>query len=374
MKRLVAAGCIFITVLLLGYLQPAVFPMEKPAVKQATNERVTAHKALPYEKIKTAGYAQYVGETSAKFIDTFGEPINKQSTNLGDELWIYGQHESDYVEVTIRNNVVAAIKAFNDSKKIQPFMIGMTLSDVSEQMTIFSNFTFSYNDETFSVELMEEDMNFRPLIAFDNQTFAILFFDHVTGKLAAVTYLNKEMLLTLMPYQLVDGEALPIIQTSMQPTVDAIKSTQAVYVMNLLRKRESLPVYTETVTSQKNAQGLFSVLEKNRDNVLSRERMETWANSTEQATADHSFTLSNDEFQKLLKIGQLNKKVTSGMYTEPVYDPTFTLLSWYSDSSYNTHFGEDSEEEIGIAFSKESMLVLLQEPNTEISQTEDSDY
>ncbi|MGY6462763.1 CAP-associated domain-containing protein, partial [Corynebacterium sp. UMB8791] len=77
-------------------------------------------------------------------------------------------------------------------------------------MTIYSNFAFNFHHEAYDVELMEEDMNYRPLVAFDNGSFAVLFFNQRTGGLMAVNYVNKETLLTEMPYQLNEGSPLPV--------------------------------------------------------------------------------------------------------------------------------------------------------------------
>lgn len=49
------------------------------------------------------------------------------------------------------------------------------MQDLTKITTIYTNFTFEYHDTEVGIELMEEDMNYRPLIAFDNDTFAILF-------------------------------------------------------------------------------------------------------------------------------------------------------------------------------------------------------
>ncbi|MGC3051193.1 CAP-associated domain-containing protein [Enterococcus faecalis] len=48
-------------------------------------------------------------------------------------------------------------------------------------MSIYSIFAFNFHHEAYDVELMEEDMNYRPLDAFDNGSFAVLFFNQRTG-------------------------------------------------------------------------------------------------------------------------------------------------------------------------------------------------
>lgn len=373
MRRFLAFIGIFFVVLVIGYLQPVFFPADKPKQVADSGMRDDSHTALPYEEIATSGFAEYIGKKTDDFINQFGEPIEKQKTGMGYDLWIYGEKDADYFEINVQDEKVAVIKAFNNSKEVIPFSLGMNLSDVSEQMTIFSNFTFTYKENDYSIELMEEDMNYRPLIAFDNKTFAILFFDHADGRLSAITYLNKESLLTLMPYQMVEGEALPILMTEVQAGFDPVKSNQAIRIINLLRIKEDLPTYSANTEGQRNAQKLFDALIKNEKTILSSERAEIWQFSKEQATSQAIFTLTNNEYQKLLKAGQLNKKDATGMYTEPVYDATFTILSWFSDSLYHSRFAHDETENIGVAFSNASMLVLLQESESEISQTEESE-
>ncbi|MEI5995473.1 CAP-associated domain-containing protein [Candidatus Enterococcus mansonii] len=374
MKRFLAFLGIFLIVLTIGYLQPVFFPAEKNQLAvEESKSNISSHTALPYEEMKTNGYATYIGKKTDDFVIDFGEPIEKQKTGMDYELWIYGEKDAGYLELNIQENKILSIKAFNDSDNIAPFSIGMNLSDVSELMTIYSDFAFTYKDNKYNVELMEEDMNYRPLVAFDNKTFAILFFNQGNGKLSAVVYLNKEALLTLMPYQLTEGEALPLPVMNQLTGFDPVKSNQMIRMINLLRVKEGLPTYHVNTESQKNAQKLFESLGKNQKNILTPERAEIWQFSKEQMTASSIFTLSNNEYQKLLKIGQVDTKKATGMYTEPVYDASFTVLSWFSDSLYHSRFAHQANEHIGVAFSKESMLVLLQETEKEISQTEDSE-
>lgn len=373
MRRFLAFLGVFFVVLIGGYLQPVFFPSEKMQQEADSGGHNVSHTALPYEEISATGYAAYIGKKTSDFVTKFGEPLEKQKTDMGYELWIYGEKDADYVELNVQDEKISVIKALNNSKETVPFSMGMKLSAVSELMTIYSNFAFTYKENNYNVELMEEDMNYRPLIAFDNQTFAILFFNHGTGNLAAVTYLDKEVLLTLMPYQLIEGEEIPFPLTTQSSRFDAVKSNQVIRVVNLLKLSENLPTYRVNTESQKNAQRLFETLTKNQKNILSLERAENRQFSREQMTTASVFTLSNDEYQKLLKVGQLDKKRATGMYTEPIYDPTFTVLSWFSDSLYHSRFAHQENENIGVAFSKASMLVLLQETEKEITQTEESE-
>ncbi|BDQ56396.1 hypothetical protein EfsSVR2331_05210 [Enterococcus faecalis] len=123
-----------------------------------------------------SGYAAYIGKDVETFIRQFGNPKEKIKTGRTYELWTFGLTMNDYLEVNVRENKVIAIKAFNNDKMIEPFKIDMKLADLSDLMTIYSNFAFNFHHEAYDVELMEEDMNYRPLVAFDNGSFAVLFF------------------------------------------------------------------------------------------------------------------------------------------------------------------------------------------------------
>ncbi|MTD38733.1 hypothetical protein GIX45_08835 [Erwinia sp. CPCC 100877] len=373
MKRFLAFLGIFLIVLTIGYLEPVFFPTQKSKQLADEPKPINTHTALPYEEINASGFASYIGKNSADFVSTFGEPDEKIKTDMNYELWLFGNKDQNYIEVNVKDEKVAAIKAFGNSQEMKQFSLGMSLSDVSELMTIYSNFSFTYKENKYNIELMEEDMNYRPLVAFDNKTFAILFFSQGSSKLSAVTYLDKESLLTLMPYELTEGQPLPIIETGALNSFDGVKSNQTLRVINLLRVKEGLSVYQLTTEDQKVAQKLYETLVKKQKNILSAERIENLQFSKEEANASAGFTLTNDEFQKLLRIGQIDIKKATGMYTEPVYDPTFTVLSWFSDSLYHSRFGHEEKENIGIAFSKANMLVLIQENEKEIAHTEESE-
>lgn len=374
MKRFLAFIAVFFTVLVIGYLQPVFFPNEKEQPKVQSSGRDTAHNALPYEKIKTSGYATYIEKETSEFIEKFGEPKEKSATNFNYELWTYGTQDNDYLEMNVRNGRILAIKAFNDTEYTKPFNLGMTLPEVSKLTTIYSNFAFTYEDQGYDVELTEEDMNYRPLIAFDNNTFAILFFNQGSGELTATVYLNEEMLLTLMPYQLYEGTPLPIQTINPEELFNPTKSNQVIRVVNLIKMREGLPSYYVNTESQKNAQILYELLLEDQKLILSSDRLEAWNQSQQETIATVSFTLTNEEYQKLLKISSLNQKNATGMFTEPVFDPSFTVLYWFSDSLYHSRFAHQENENIGVAFSKESVLVLLQEPeNKKTETTEESE-
>ncbi|NSS18003.1 hypothetical protein HRG19_16800, partial [Enterococcus faecalis] len=224
----------------------------------------------------------------------------------------------------------------------------------SDLMTIYSNFAFNFHHEAYDVELMEEDMNYRPLVAFDNGSFAVLFFNQRTGGLMAVNYVNKETLLTEMPYQLNEGSPLPVDITQSM-TFDPVQSNQAIYVMNLVKQQESQAAFSVSTQSQKDAQTLYQTMANHTPTILSANRQAELLQTREEHTAIHPFHLTKDEFSLVVKTSKLSLREPAGIFQEPVYDSTFTILSWFSDPQYDSYFAESETTELGVAFSNEGV-------------------
>lgn len=374
MKKLLAFISTLLLVLILGYLQPVFFTAD--SVKENDVEdggQEAFHTALPYEKIASSGYATYIGNSIDEFTNNFGEPIAKQKTTLDYDIWLFGDNDSNYTEVNVKNNKISAIKAFNESDQTLPFQMNMNLSKISEMMTIYSNFAFTYNNLNYNIELTEEDMNYRPLIAFDNETFAILFFGTENKELLGIYYLDKETLLTVMPYQLIEGNAFQILSVGETPQNNLAENKYLINMINILRTHKNLPTYGFSNNSQKEAKNLATLFINKKEELLSNERMGLWYISNESACATSSFLLTPNEFQKLGKLGKIEKNKANGIYLEPVYDPVFSLLYCFSLDKYSYILEQKEQEDMGIVRMDTSMLILIQEAEIETLRTKESE-
>ena len=91
------------------------------------------------------------------------------------------------------------------------------------------------------MELSEKDMNYQPLMAFDNNIFVILHMSKETGEVVGLRYLSQQMLLELQPYQLLEGNLVirPAEQTS-TPESDEQNRQQLLAIINIVRSRLNL--------------------------------------------------------------------------------------------------------------------------------------
>ncbi|MGM0124351.1 hypothetical protein IGI37_001728 [Enterococcus sp. AZ194] len=375
MKRVGLFMSIFVAVLLIFYFEPVVFKNKAEKPVQTKSETVTPlhNTTLKYEELPAKGFSSYINKKASELEKLLGRPEKTYQTGFNYEIRQYKvENKKARVEANISAGKVVAIKAIGDTKEnITPFTYQMTMGKLSELTMIYPNFSFEYEGEPVNIELMEEDMNYRPLIAFDNQTFAILFFDQNDGELFGVTYLNQEELLTLRPYQIDTMTPSPLINQEDKKKwdeIDKIKATESIKTINFLRELDYLPAYQSSFGQQLLAQKVQTDFLEHADEVLDQQRLEYWRQTQEGESDQFTFSLSGDELAQLVK--RTADEPQTGILSEPIIDPTFSLLYWYSDPFLHTRFMHEETELLGISFSKENMVVLMQ--RIDENETKDS--
>lgn len=207
MKRVIGFLSILCIVLIGYYLQPVLFPPTQKQVPVEQKNQVVRHKALKHQTIKTEGYAQYISQPIDTFEQKFGRPTKIEDSGFFFQTRDY-ELERGILEVNVEAGKVSTIKVMAKKAAIEPFKFGMTSSQLSDQINLSADFALTYDEEPVAIELSENDMRFRPLIAFENNTFAMLFFNSDNEKLIGAVFLDLENLLRLMPYQINSGNPL----------------------------------------------------------------------------------------------------------------------------------------------------------------------
>ncbi|WP_313510002.1 CAP-associated domain-containing protein [Enterococcus sp.] len=365
-------GCLFILALAVVYLQP-VFYQHASDTPFVSENPVKAPTTMNYETIKADGLANAIGEPVSDFEEDYGLPVRTYRTGYDFEVRVYNQlDDQQYIEINTDGESVQAIKVIGEGgSSLTPFTMGMTMAELTDLTMIYPNFSLKQNDRTVSFELMESDMNYRPLVAFDNGTFAVLFFDHITAKLQAISYLDQSTLLKLAPYPLTEGER-PLFQTSQTISAEQAaldKGTLAFVIIEKMRGIQQLDTYSANLDAQKEASTLLQEVTESSADHLTSQRIHSYqkALSSEKTS---NFNLTTEEWQELLQDQDIT--ATATIFEAPVYDPTFSILSWFSDPATADRLSHDAAEKIGIAFSQENMVVLVQEQEeTEASTTDD---
>ncbi|MGX7172922.1 CAP-associated domain-containing protein [Enterococcus ratti] len=371
MKRLGLFSAILLSMIFVFYMQPVFFPAgfeKKKSLEQQPQSQMTMWK---YQTLQATGFSAYIGQSIGELERRFGQPYEQLASGFGFETRYYKDQINQLsFEANIESGQVSTIKVLQaDQTNIAPFSFGMTLQDLTEITTIYTNFSFQYHEAEFGIELMEEDMNYRPLIAFNNGTFAILFFDQSNSGLFSLVYLNKENLLKLHPYQ-VFGEDLPQYKMEKQVNwseIDHAKAKHSYQLLNQFRQLDGLAFYKQMPAFSIQTTLLLTDFLRYPGEILSKERLAEWQQINGSSKTTAKFSLTTDELNALVAKRNLSK--VNGVFSHPIIDPTFTFLLLYSDPYYHDRFLRNTSDLLGIAFSKENMLVLLQE---EVKESTDS--
>lgn len=369
MKRRLIFFLLLLVAMFIVYLQPVFFTRQAPAYNNQTNKDVS-QTSLKYEPIKVSGYANLIGKSSSELTNILGKPLVSYDSGFGYRVNTYEtKNKTSYVAANIRDGKIAAVKvAGNDDKHTVPFKSGMTMNDLTKVTMLYPNFSLDYNGEKIQFELMEEDMNYRPLVAFNNDTFAILFFNQKKSQLMGITYLDKQMLLELAPYTSIEGQLPEVYKTQLTDwdKVNRLKETSAFELLNVLRQIENRAPYTTNFTLQGRADDMIVDFLKDPRKYLNEERFKQFERMKD-VTNPQPFLVVSDEFEQVLK--KMKMPTVTGLYYRPVMDTMFQIMSFYSDPYLHTRFLSEGQQKVGVGIAEDNMVILLEDTE----ETEDSE-
>ncbi|MGO3728445.1 MAG: CAP-associated domain-containing protein [Enterococcus viikkiensis] len=369
MKRVIGFLSILIIVLIGYYLQPVLFPPAPETKKVEHDQRMVRHKALKHQTIETEGYAEYVKQPVGKFEAKFGQPTKIEDSGFFFQTRYYSLDQG-VLEVNVEAGNVSVIKVMSQNGELEPFKFGMTNRQLSEQINLSADFSLDYDEEPVVIELSENDMRYRPLIAFKNDTFAILFFNGDSDKLIGAAYLDIENLLRLMPYQINSGNPLAnrIQESNLDWNVlNQQKQTRLIESINQYRMLRKLPVFQTNSTAMTASKDMLKTFLTSPKKVLSQERMEEWETDQSAHLSNLSFELAPAELKKLAKTEEID--YLASLFYSPTVDPLFSLFNWISRDRLNELYDDPNANSLGVAINQESVLVLIQEPE----KTKDSE-
>ncbi|MGX7023631.1 CAP-associated domain-containing protein [Vagococcus hydrophili] len=366
MKRIIEFVVCLILVFSVVYIKPVISSYKNPKPKNDLSiEKVKmTHKSVPYYELNTTGMANQIGKTKEEFLKEFPNPKKRWESYDQTEWLVYGDSVNDYYQVEIKNHVVVSAFVLGSDVDSSPFTMNMNLVDLAEITTIFSNFNFEYGDQKYEVELTEDDMNYRPLVAFNNGTFAILHMNQLTGKLLGIRYLDKQTLLSIMPYQMEQENHVKLTKqkdTTDFKKVDEANREQLVTLLNLFREKDEKKGYHVDVDLQNKAnKGLEILSEKPESIITDQDHLADWKKMSEKQS-EAILLLSDEEMLKLGKEVELKSKKDHGVFYGPVNDVPFMVTNWYGSRFYHEEIDHKKDTTVGITFTKEKSLIFFGE-------------
>ena len=366
MKRVIEFFVCLIVVFSIVYMKPVISASKntKPSNDLSIEKVKMTHKSVPYYELNTTGMANHIGKTKEEFLKDFPNPKKIWSSYDQSEWLVYGDSTKDYYQVEIKNHLVSSVFVLGNMVDSTPFTMDMNLVDLAEITTIFSNFNFEYGDEKYEVELTEDDMNYRPLVAFNNGTFAILHMNQLTGKLMAIRYLDKQTLLSIMPYQMEQENQVKIkhvAKDSDWKKINEANREQLTTLLNLFREKDEKRKYhLDTLLQTKSGKGMQILVEKPETIITGEAHFSDWEKVMEQQS-ETIFLLEREEMLKLTKEVELKGKKEHAIFYAPVNDVPFMITNWYGSRFYHEEIDHKKDSTIGMTFDKEKALIFFGE-------------
>lgn len=379
MRRVGEFLLVFFIVLTFFYMKPVVLSQKSPKSvdELMVNEIKPPSKSTQHNELAATGMTTVIGLTEKELLEKMPNPKKEWPVGINRKWLVYGDSATDYYQVELTDNKVSSVFVLGTQVDTAPFNMDMTLGDISEITTIYPNFEFDYKDKKYEIELTEDDMNYRPLISFDNGTFALLHFNYDTGKLLGIRYVGKSTLVEMIPYQLSQETKIPTVELTeeQRETFNQANTQQLFTVLNIVRQRINRKPYkldTELVLESQRALAEFD--KEPKQVIKKEERWEQWQEKIESSNPSDSLLLTDEEMDRLLKLGKPIDKNTHGLFVQSMGDVPFIVTNWFVNRFDQREIKDAKDEYIGIAYNENQVLVLFnQKANNTVLTTESSD-
>ncbi|AOA00125.1 hypothetical protein BFC22_08410 [Carnobacterium divergens] len=348
MKTLLRAIPIVIVAMVIVYALPvfnSATQTESNKDQAKINEQVIKKPktGMVQKTVPVDGLANYIGISVDLFTQQFGEPVRKDETAYDFQWWIYNQKDKDYLQVGVKDGKIVTIFALGNNLDVAPFKIGMAIDSIYSTATLYPNFEVEYNEDTYELELSENDMNNHPLIAFDNGTFAILILDQFANKVMGIRYLDVSTLMYMNLYEVVSKTPIPSVSQDNLDwnAVNQGNQQETFEIINVLRRRNKVPS-----------------LEMNPSlNALSSQIFAEYRKPLEESKINNE--LSNKKIEAFLSTKQDNFKELDSLYSNQTTDATWIVGSLFSLESQRELIMNKQFKSIGINYQKHEALLLL---------------
>lgn len=364
MKRFLNFILIFLIFLIGAYLAPVL--EDRQAIKEHPSLGSPVTPPVPQEKKeKTPSdkWAAMIGGGIEPLIQEFGEAKETVTYHDGSQDLVFGETVDDYMSVHInRKQTIDRLFIFGQQLASPLIKIGMSLSDLGEQLLLLDQVTVKTSHKSYQVDLTGNDLNTKPLIPFDNNSYGIVHLDQDTGYAMGISYLSGDALLEVKPYQQLVDEALSTSgKDREQPDNEQFKQRQLGELLRLVFQRQGLIVKAFDPLFMAKAQEQIVTLQKEPATIFKTEnRLNEWRQVQLAQGQQVYFTLTSDELDQLFAATAKELKITGGLAVAPVTDLNLFVMGIYS-GEFGQHPLDINLEKIGYQVAQGIALLIYQE-------------
>lgn len=215
----------FVVLLLVGlYYGPIIYEVER---EQEYITNIDNQEPFLFTENDTVyplpanGYENYVGTNIDSYVERHGSPdkviVDKESNR---NWWSYHLHSDEFLQLEVVNKIIQSIFVMGNQVQTGTIHVGMTQENLHEETQLSDTFKFQVNSEAYQLNLTKAQKQRFPLVQFDNNTFAMIFFHPQLDNVYAIRYLSPSTLVRINYYETEGGEYLPL--TYAPSTIEAL--------------------------------------------------------------------------------------------------------------------------------------------------------
>lgn len=393
MKTIMRVIPLFVLFMVGTYFLPRFFDNEQ-ARSIVTKENIVSEKAMdsfPKEstemeqtELPAEGYAYYINQPVDDFIEIFGQPEKKEAESNGKQRWMYGKDNQHAFQIGIEHEQIQDILVTGSDLDVAPFKINMSRGEMYQSASFYPTFELNVQQQTYQLELSENQLHHLPLVAFDNQAYAAIYMDGSTNEINAIHYMSAANLLYAGLY-----DSTPVIpEKEQQSFVDATAKEQniieqVIVMLNNFREKAELAPLTIDLTMSAMGYAVFDYQQEHREemensketpeedsskrNVIVHEfsdreqENQTSQESSQDSSSDQNAETLLDEalLKQFLKEKQIDQQKVRLFYAPLNQEPATLVPYWFTYKQMQALLMDHKMSRIGIAIKQQHILLLL---------------
>lgn len=338
---------IFLSIVLIGlfYLDPSINEndiLEAPHKADPLPSDQITDESLDVDR-PVKGISSFIGKTSDKWIEQYGQPERIEPSAYGYDWWVYNASYAHYTMAGIKNGRVIQVYTTGAAIDATPYKIGQSLDDLYRFTILENEVTVKYDTSIYTFNVTAEDMDKRILVKFDD-VYAQLYIDSIDRVLEAVRFMDAETLIRHMPYDMMfSGELLPVQTPSseMQQSIDEANARQVMDLVNIYRLKHQI------------------------QSLTFNPQVSMVASANSEDMARQNFTSEETEFKDLharLQESDINFKQAAVNTAARYYDPAETVHGWMNSDVHRKTLLSDQYDQTGVGvFGKYYTQIFLEE-------------
>ncbi|WP_209125493.1 CAP domain-containing protein [Alkalihalobacillus sp. BA299] len=213
---------------------------EETATEPEAENEESSHASI------SEGLHDLIGESSNVIEAQFGKPKRIDPSLYGYDWWIYDKYDG-YMQIGVENEKVVTIYVMDVGSLSEPFISGTDYEKLSYSYSFLDHVSVNKEMGSYRFELTGTELESRPLIQIQDDTWIQLYFDTFTNKLSSVRYLSGDILLKQRPYSVTYRGALPQeedLSKEKWRQIEEGAELQILDITNAIRDRHNLPLLT----------------------------------------------------------------------------------------------------------------------------------